>query len=411
MAHDFLTLLPREQFQKLLAGFQALTPETTKLDDALGRILASDVIAGEDLPPASRSSMDGYALQARDSFGATESNPAYLEFSGSIAVDRAPQTSLELGHCMAIPTGGTLPQGADAVVMVEHTQDMDGAIEIRKGVAPGDNVMLRGEDARKGKPCLVKGTRLRSQEIGLLAALGVRELSVHRVPRVAILSTGDELVPANATPRPGQIRDVNSIALACLVREAGAVPVQLGIAPDDIKGLTATLNQGAEENDVVLVSGGSSVGVRDLTVEALERIGGTILAHGVAISPGKPTILARRGDTPLIGLPGQVTSVQVVMHVLIVPFLRQLMGQPNAFAPACRTITRAVLAKNIASRPGREDFVRVRLEERENDLPLAHPILGRSGLLKTLLTADGLMPIPAKSEGLYADMQVDVWMV
>ncbi len=409
MAHDFLTLLPREEFQKLLAGFQALAPESTKLDNALGRILASDVIASEDLPPASRSSMDGYAVHARDSFGATESNPAYLEFSGSIAVDRAPQNSLEPGHCMSIPTGGTLPTKADAVVMVEHTLDMDGAIEIRKGVAPGDNIMLKGEDAKKGKPCLAKGTRLRSQEMGLLAALGVRELSVRRVPRVAILSTGDELVPAGATPRPGQIRDVNSLTLACLVREAGAIPVLLGIAPDNIKGLTATLSQGADENDVVLVSGGSSVGVRDLTVEALERIGGNILAHGVAISPGKPTILARRGDTPLIGLPGQVTSVQVVMHVLIVPFLRQLMGQPNAFAPA--RITRAVLAKNIASRPGREDFVRVRLEERENDLPLAHPILGRSGLLKTLLNADGLMPIPAKSEGFYADAQVDVWMV
>lgn len=411
MTHDFLTLLPRQQFQELLTGFSPLDPEPVRLADSAGRILANKVISPEDLPATSRSSMDGYAVFARDAFGASETNPSYLELAGSIAVDKAPETPLPRGHCMAIPTGGTLPQGADAVVMVEHTKEMDGTIEIRKGVAPGDNVMLQGEDAKKDLPCLETGTRLRSQEIGLLAALGVGEVSVHRVPRVAILSTGDELIPIEATPKPGQVRNVNSIALAIMVQEAGATPVMLGIAPDDIDGLTSTLADSIGSCDLVLVSGGSSVGVRDLTVEALEHIGGTVLAHGVAISPGKPTILARRGEKALIGLPGQVTSVQVVMHVLVLPFLRHLMGDQDPFAPTKRATTKAVLAKNIASRPGREDFVRVALEPRKGKLPLARPILGRSGLLKTLLKADGLMPIPAASEGMYEGTEVDVWMV
>lgn len=411
MASDFLTLLSRADFQANLLAFPTLAAEPVPLAGAHGRVLARPLIAPEDLPPAARSSMDGYAVRARDVFGASESNPAYLERVATIAVDTAPETALRPGQCMSIPTGGTLPEGADAVVMVEHTKDMEGSIEIRKGVAPGDNAMLKGEDAEAGATCLDAGITLRSQEVGLLAALGVREVMAGKRPRVGILSTGDELVPAEATPWPGQVRDVNSHTLACLVREAGGEPFPLGIAPDDLEGLTATLAEGVGRHDLVLVSGGSSIGVRDLTVEAVERIGGVIEAHGVAISPGKPTILARRGDTPILGLPGQVTSVQVVMHVLVMPFIRHLMGHLHPYSTDRRPMRRAVLARNAASRPGREDFVRIRLEQRENALPLAHPVLGRSGLLKTLLGADGLMPIAAESEGLYEGSEVDVWMV
>ncbi|MBU1247067.1 MAG: molybdopterin molybdotransferase MoeA, partial [Proteobacteria bacterium] len=347
MAHDFLTLLSRDEFQALLTDFPLMKTETVPLEGVRGRVLTEELLAPEDLPQATRSCMDGYAVNARDLFGASESNPSYLELAGDIPVDHAPEQILERGHCMAIPTGGTLPQGADAVVMVEHTLDMEGNIEIRKSIAPGDNVMLQGEDATTGVACLAAGTRLRTQEIGLLAALGVSRVGVRSAPRVAILSTGDELVPIESRPWPGQVRDVNSHTVACLVREAGGLPMSLGISPDDLDGLTRTLAEGVGQFDVVLVSGGSSAGVRDLSVEAIERIGGEVLAHGVAISPGKPTILARRGSTPIIGLPGQVTSVQVVMHVLIMPFLRQLQGEPHPFARSSRNLVRAELAKNV----------------------------------------------------------------
>jgi molybdopterin molybdotransferase len=316
--------------------------------------------------------------------------------------DGAGDIRLKPGQAARIPTGGTLPEGADAVVMVEHTGELGAnAIEVRKTAAPGENVMLPGEDVRHGDPALPAGRTLRAQDLGLLSALGVLEIEVGRRPRVAVLSTGDELVPAGATPRPGQIRDVNSAALCCLAHEAGAEATALGIIPDDLPRLTKALADALAENDVVLVSGGSSLGARDHTNAAmLAQPGASILAHGIAMSPGKPTILARVGGKAIIGLPGQVTSAQVVMAVLVKPFLRHLAGDPAALAAAPPLFV-AELSRNIASRPGREDFVRVRLEARPGAVPLAHPVLGKSGLLKTLLDADGLVAVPANAEGLY----------
>ncbi len=409
MKGGFFKVLSPGQFADLLRGFAPLAPETAPLDALLGRALAADVAAREDLPLVDRSCMDGFAVRARDVFGASEANPGYLELVAELPIDRQPDFTLEPGQCAGIVTGGTLPQGADAVVMVEHTADLGaGTIEFRKSAAPADNVMLRGEDAEAGQTALGAGTVLRPQEIGLLAALGHETAPVHARPRVGILSTGDELVPVAQTPRPGQVRDVNTHTLAALCRAAGAVPTAYGLVPDQEQALREALHRAVAENDVVLVSGGSSIGLRDLTQDAITSLPDSeILAHGVAISPGKPTILARVGQKPVFGLPGQVTSAQVVMLVFGQPLLKHLAGYRQAFDTTRRRTTTARLTRNVHSKPGREDYVRVRLDEDGN----ATPILGKSGLLRTLLQAQGLLPIAADSEGIEAGADVTVWLL
>ncbi|WP_272699422.1 molybdopterin molybdotransferase MoeA [Desulfovibrio sp. Fe33] len=417
MQHGFFTIIPRIEFETLLRGFPALAAETVDLAHATGRVLADDLIAPHDWPLLDRSCMDGYAVNARDAFGAGESNPGYLECVAALPIDKLPDIVLNPGECARIATGGVLPEGADAVVMVEHTQAMQdghegGTIEIRKSVAPFDNVMQRGEDARKDAVALPAGTPLRPQEVGLAAALGFEKLSLRKRPRVGILSTGDELIPVSRTPEPGQVRDVNTHTVAALVEQAGGIPAPYGIIKDDLESLSRALETALAENDAVLLSGGSSIGVRDLTVQAIEAMDDAeILAHGVAISPGKPTILGHVNGKPVLGLPGQVTSALVVVHVLILPLIRHLQGDPSAFSRSRRCLRKAKLARNVASKPGREDYVRIRLEERDGELPLAHPVLGKSGLLRTIVQAHGLATIPAESEGLYADDLIDVWIV
>jgi molybdopterin molybdotransferase len=294
--------------------------------------------------------------------------------------------------------------------MVEYTHVMgEGMVEIRAPAAPGAHVMLQGEDVRAGGLLLPAGTLLRPQEIGLLAALGKARIPVRKRPRVAIISTGDELVEISATPKPGQVRDVNSSALACLVRRAGGTPLLLGLVPDEPGTLSARLRQALQMTDLVLLSGGSSVGTRDITVSALQAIeGARILCHGVALSPGKPLIIADVDGKAVWGLPGQVASAQVVMMVLGQAFIRHLQAWEKPFDQALWPKQKAVLAKNVASRQGREDYVRVRLEQDETGAMLAVPILGKSGLLRSLTDAHGLVRIPASLEGLDARLQVDV---
>lgn len=416
MNHGFFTIISRAEFETLLQGFGPMDTKRIPLSLASGRVLAEDIVAAHDWPLMNRSCMDGYAINARDIFGATETNPGYLECTASLSIEKAPEVALFPGECARIATGGILPEGTDAVVMIEHTQSMNdeemGTIEVRKSVAPGENVMMRGEDAQTDKTALAAGTVIRPQEVGLSAALGFEELTVFNQPRVGILSTGDELIELSETPQPGQVRDVNSLTISALVELAGAVPTRYGIIKDDLDSLKAALAKALSENDVVLLSGGSSIGVRDLTVQTIESMDDAeLLAHGVALSPGKPTILGRVGTKPVLGLPGQVTSALVVMHVLILPLLRHLQGDAGAFDEIRRPMRQAVLARNIHSKPGREDYIRIRLEERDNDLPLAHPVLGKSGLLRTMIQADGLAPIPADSEGLYEGQTIGVWMV
>ncbi len=412
MDKGFFRVVSSARFCELLEGFSPLGPETADFEAAGGRYLYEDFISPEDLPLRDRSCMDGYAVRAADAFGASEGNPAYLECAGEIEIGRVVETPLPPLGCYAVVTGSGLPPGADAVVMVEHTQELGaGTVEIRKSAAPGDHVMLRGEDAAAGEPALRAGTRIRAQEIGLLAALGAVGATVRARPRVGIISTGDELVPAGAPCPPGKVRDVNTHALSRMAAEAGGVAKAYGLVRDDRAAIEAALSLAVSENDVVLISGGSSVGARDFTLAAAGALpDAEILAHGVAVSPGKPTILARSGKRAVFGLPGQVTSAQIIMRIFVMPFLARLAGDAEAFSRKPPQV-RAELARNLASKQGREDYVRVRLEEREGDLPLAHPLLGKSGLLRTMLQADGLLKIPADREGLTAGTETDIRLI
>jgi molybdopterin molybdotransferase len=414
MKQDFFQVISPCAFLDLLQTFHLVEEERIDFQEGVHRILSKDIASPENLPQANRSSMDGFAVHAQDTFGASEANPAYLENRSDLKIDELAQAPLAHGECMGITTGGTLPEGGDAVVMVEYCQELGaGTIEVRKSVVPGDNVMLAGEDVARGSIVLSGGKRLRAQEIGLLAALGITKIDVFKQVRAGIISTGDELVEVHQTPQPGQVRDVNTSTLSCLLGRVNALPTPYGLVKDDLPSITAVLEQGLAENDALFISGGSSVGTRDLTIEAILSLpDAKIMAHGVSISPGKPTILAYVGGKPIMGLPGQVTSAQVIMLIFGCPLLDHLGGHKRALDISRRPRIPATLATNVSSKQGREDYVRVQLTNPENTkTPQAVPRTGKSGLLKTLVHCDGLVRIPAESEGLLAGSEVMVWMI
>jgi molybdopterin molybdotransferase len=407
---EFFRLQTREEVLALYDRFPAVGAEDVELAQALGRVLAADIAAPEDVPGFLRASMDGYAVAARDTFGASVAAPQYLELKGEVAMGAAPARSVGPGETLRVPTGAMLPPGADAVVMLEYAAEHPGGtLEVRRPVAPGENVLAPGEDVRQGEPLFPAGIRLRPQDIGLLAALGITQLRAYQKPRVAILSSGDEIVPISHEPAPGQVRDSNAHLAAAQVADWGGIPLLQGIVPDDFAVLKAALTEAQAASDLVLVSGGSSVGARDLTLTAIKALpGAEILVHGVAIRPGKPTILASLGEPspkPLLGLPGHPASAAVVMEVLGRPLLSHL-GGPKEPAPWGRTVT-AALSRNLAGASGREDFVRVRLRQ-EGDTLWADPVLGPSGLLSPLVKSDGLVMIPLGVEGLFKGEKVEV---
>jgi len=392
------------------AAFPVVDSEVLPLELTGGRVLAEAVTADLDIPGFTRSTMDGYALQGAATFGATESNPGYLTVVGAVAMGERPDFRVGPGEAVRIATGGMLPQGADAVMMIEHTEALDdNTIEVYKSVAPGQHVVTKGEDIARGQTLLMGGQRVRPQEAGLLAAMGCERVRVFRKPRVGIISTGDEVVPVTDIPGPGQIRDVNSTTLSAMTVAAGGQPWVYGIVQDRFELLKTTCARALAENDMVLISGGSSVGMRDFTIEAFEaQEDAEIMVHGVSISPGKPTILARSGTKPMWGIPGHITSAMVVFRVLVQPFVAYLGGLDDRsqrdFTIPCR------LARNLSSSQGRVDFVRVRLVHQDGEL-FAEPLLGKSGLIHTMVKADGLVRIAAHVEGLDEGDQVAVELI
>ncbi|MFH0726267.1 MAG: gephyrin-like molybdotransferase Glp [Pseudomonadota bacterium] len=379
--------------------FSPLDRELVSLPEAVGRILGEELISQENLPDFARSTMDGFAVRAASTFGASESNPAYLTVTGSVRMGETPGFSVAPGEAARISTGGALPAGADSVVIIEHTEAIDETtIEAHKTVAPGQHVVQIGEDFTAGSLVLDRGRVLRPQDIGIMAAFGREFLSVHRRARVGIISSGDEVVPIQESPRPGQIRDINTHTLSAMVSEAGGIPVCHGIVKDDADMLFAVCSNALSTSDMLLISGGSSVGTRDFTVEVLNRLPDTrILVHGIPISPGKPTIFARSGNLPIWGLPGHVVSAMIVFRTVVRPFLDQL----NGISTSRQTVwpVPARMTRNISSAQGRTDFIRVRMVKKEDGF-WAEPIPGKSGLLNTMIQADGLVAIDINTEGL-----------
>ncbi|MDJ0782672.1 MAG: molybdopterin molybdotransferase MoeA [Desulfosarcinaceae bacterium] len=403
---EFFKLMDLPAVLALTNRFAVTASETVALENALGRVLSAPVAADLDIPGFPRSTMDGFAVAAASTFGASEGNPAYLDVTGTVAMGEETELSVEPGAAAQIATGGMLPAGTDAVVMVEHTDQLDETtIEVYKSVAPGQNMVSRGEDVAAGSEVLSAGTRLRPQELGLLAALGRAVVDVHHRPQVGILSTGDEVVDIRTAPRIGQIRDMNAYTLAGQARRCGADTRNYGIVADDAAALAQRCAAALAECDMVLLSGGSSVGARDFTIEILGALPDTeVLVHGISISPGKPTILARSGTKAVWGLPGHVTSAMVVFAAVVKPFLLHVGGQAMARTPA-RCL--AYLSRNVASAQGREEYLRVRLALRDGEL-WADPLLGKSGLIRTMVEADGLVAVPKDTEGLESGAVVEV---
>ncbi|MFL5864284.1 MAG: gephyrin-like molybdotransferase Glp [Solirubrobacteraceae bacterium] len=380
--------------------------ETVALDDAAGRIPAADMVAGEALPGFDRSGVDGYAVRAADTFGASESIPAYLTLAGSVSMGAPAELPLPAHSAIAVPTGGALPDGADAVVMIEYTQEaMAHTIEVVRPVAPGEGVVRADEDMAPGRVAVLGGAPLRAQDLAMLAALGITELDVHAPPAVSILATGDELIsPGSAPVGLGQVRDALSSSVGALVREAGGLPMPPQIVRDDHGALRAALGQALGRSDVVVICAGSSVGARDETAAAVAAVpGAEIWCHGLAIKPGKPTLLAASNGVPIIGLPGNPRSALVVFRLIGMPLVRRVGGWTAEHRAG--SIPRR-LSRDLPSSAGRLDVVQVRLSGTEQ----AEPIFGASALLSVLTAADGYVIIPEDANGLSAGESVEVFL-
>ncbi len=409
---EFLTLLPPMQALELwLAKTSpgAVAAEEVETPQALGRVTAEAVLASQPLPAFARSTVDGYAVRARDTYGAGDSLPAYLRLVGEVPMGARPEFSLGVAEAALIHTGGMLPEGADAVVMLENTQmARPEELEVLRAVAGAENVLRAGEDVRPGQEVIPAGFRLRPAEIGGLMALGVLKVKVARAPRVGILSSGDEVVPPQVEPAPGQVRDVNSYALSALVSAAGGRPERYGIVPDAAEALRAALARALAECDLVVVTAGSSASARDLTARILQEAGEPgVLVHGVNVRPGKPTILAVCGGKPVVGLPGNPVSALVIAGLFVAPMLERLLGLSRERP---RPAVCARLTTNLASQAGREDWVPVRLIAARQGYQ-ADPIFYKSNLIFSLVRADGLAHIPADATGLGAGDPVEVTML
>ncbi len=410
MLKPFFRVSSPEAARNQLRHFGALEAESTGIDEAVFRVLAKSIKADHDSPSFDRSIMDGFAVLSMDTFGSAESSPSLFNVVGEILMGEIPRIRIQRGEALRIWTGGAMPPGADAVVMVEHTQDLGGnALEVVKAVAPFDNMVRKGEDYKKGEELLKKGLRLRSQDVGLLASLGLVKVEVHRTPRVALISSGDEITPVEEIPPPGCVRDVNRHSLYAGVQEAYGEPKWIGLAADTLKSVKAMLNSGLEQADLVVISGGSSMGSRDHVIQAIsEAPDSRILLHGVSMSPGKPIIIGMIESKPVIGLPGHPISALVCFDQFVIPIIRRLAGE-NTCESFLRPCVRAFLTRNVSSKEGRQDFVRVRLSVNEGEF-YATPLLAKSGMVSAMSRTHGFVKIPMDCEGFYKGQKVNVYL-
>ncbi len=401
---EFLKVVKYEEaIERLNICFPLRSIQRCHLLAASGCVLAQEIVGSEDLPAFDRSTVDGYALKAGDSFGSSESLPAYLNYQGEIKMGEAPAIEIARGQCAWIPTGGMMPAGADAVVMVEYTESLgDDTVLLYRPVGPGENLMLKGEDVSQGQSLFAPGHLLRPQDIGFLASLGIEQLGVYEAYRIGVISTGDEIVSIKAQPGPGQVRDVNTYALAAAVEDCGCVPATYPVIKDDLPALREGVQQALAENHVLLLSGGSSVGIMDVTIDCLMSIpGAELLFHGLAVKPGKPTLAVKIKDQLVIGLPGHPVSALMMFNIICRPFLKAV-GKHKI---------RVKISQNIASQPGRDDFIPISISEEERGLePWGNPLLGKSGLMSILAQASAYIHIPYEQQGVLAGSMVDAWL-
>jgi len=386
------------------SGYQ-LEDESVGIEDAVGRIATADLTANEDIPGFNRSSVDGYAVISSDTFGASESLPAQLNLIGEVKMGEKPLFSLKTGQAAYVPTGGELPENADAVVMLEYTENFnDGFIYMNKSSAPGNHVVFKGDDVRTGDVVIKAGTCLRPQDVGAIAAMGYVSVPVKRKIRVGIISTGDEIIDVNEKPVGAQVRDTNAYALHAGLINFGAQPKLYGIVNDNFDNIKQAVEKALIHSDVVLISGGSSVGARDETYKVIDSLGSPgILVHGIAVKPGKPTILGSVSGKAVIGLPGHPASAYIIFNFFVGHLLNIINGRKEEFKPGLR----AEMAINYPSNNGREEYLPVKLESVNGKL-YAHPVFGKSGLISMLASANGYVHISRGSEGINKGSEVDV---
>jgi molybdopterin molybdotransferase len=401
-------ILPTDALELILKSVSGpLSSETVGIEDCAGRISAEDIYSSEDLPGFARSSVDGFAVRSADAYGAKENLPAYMISTNEVFMGQAPLFEVNKGEAAKIPTGGMLPAGADAVVMIENVQVSTGSmIEILKPVAMGENVIQADEDVKKGSLIIYNGRRLRPQDAGALAGLGFTRVAVVRMPVVSLISTGDEIV-SNGSIKPGQVRDINSFTLAGLISEEGGIALKRGIFKDDYTLIRNALLSAVQGSDIVLIIGGTSVGTRDMTAKIIAEAGPSeLLFNGVAIKPGRPLICGIVDSKPVFGLPGHPAAVAICFDMFIRPVMNKLRGiDTGKVFP--KTLT-ATMAKAVASAAGREDHVRVCIETGGDNGYVAVPVLGKSGLIMTLVRADGVVVISENKLGLDAGETVEV---
>ncbi len=418
---EFLTLLPPDQARDELLTHLALRPpiidsESIDVIHALGRFTASDVFAPHPLPDFPRTTVDGYAVCAKDTFGANDSLPAYLTLIGEVPMGDTPSFELGTGQCALIHTGGMLPNGADAAVMIEYTQHIAGAgssrpeteIEIFKSVADGENVIRIGEDVAQNQLVIPKGTQIRPAEIGGLMALGFTSINAAKKPRVGLISTGDEVIDPSQTPRPGQVRDINTYTLGALIEKSGGAAVRYGIFSDQFEVLKEAAAKALSECDMLIITAGSSASTRDMTADVIRTLGEPgVLVHGINTRPGKPTILGVCNGKAVIGLPGNPVSALVNGYLFVVPVIEKLLGA----LPKPKATVMAKLTVNLPSQAGREDWWPVKLVHVESGNWQAEPIFGKSNLIFTLASADGLLRVHSDATGLSAKELVEVVLI
>ncbi|SEJ30408.1 molybdopterin molybdochelatase [Propionispira arboris] len=408
---DFFQCISLKEAQRLIENEllnHKIEQEILALPASLGRIAACDIQSTVVLPSFSRSTVDGFAVRSSDTFAASETSPAMFTIVGEVCMGKSTALKLLPGEAVHIPTGGMLPQNADAVVMIEYTEQMDETmLMVLHAATPKENVVWRGEDVQAKQLLVEKGQQIASRHIGILAACGIGQVAVNKKLRVAVFSTGDELVDLGQKPEAGQLWDTNSYVLAAMLEEQGFCAVRMGIVEDTQTAFLAALQKGIEGFQAVLISGGSSVGVRDHTVNAVNALGKPgVLFHGLMIKPGKPMIFGSVNAVPIFGLPGHPVAACTVCKALVLPALARMSGENVSH----EITIKAKLMRNIASSVSRDDFIQVKLVYQEGEYQ-AIPILGKSGLIRLLAEADGMIQIPAGKTGCSEGEIVEVFHI
>ncbi|MEW9096488.1 MAG: gephyrin-like molybdotransferase Glp [Clostridiaceae bacterium] len=371
--------------------------ETIKLEESLGRVLYEDIVANIDVPGFNRSTVDGYAVYSKDLFGASESMPSMLTLKGEVFMGKEPEGGLDFpGDCYYVPTGGMLPEGADSMVMIEYTDKLDdNTILANTSVAQGQNIVKKGEDILKGEVIIKAGVKLRPYEIGVLSSLGYTKVPVYKKPKIAIISTGDEIVHPHEEPKLGQVRDINTYLLYASVKADGGEPISYGVIRDNYELLKSTMEKALRECDAILVSGGSSVGKKDQTYKVIESLEKSkMLIHGIAVKPGKPTIIGKVDNKIIFGLPGHPLSCAVIYDVVVKPYIHKALGYEEILFP-----TQCKFDINYHKAKGREEYLPITLEWREGEI-IASPVFGKSGLITGFSKAWGYIRIDKNEEGL-----------